>query len=312
MSASTYNEAHPKSVEMTIDEKPALSVVVPTFNNLEILKTCLDSWQRFATDPPVEILVIEDGCSDGTAEYLQTEAQSPWGRRCLRWFHENDVHALRATNRGFRVGRADLLVAWQDDMFVEKPWFVRELVDTFKHYPDIGLLALSRGINFYPLQKPLEVWEDLHDPRHHQDTIGPRPLNWFRLHEVDGVIRPWVLRRQCLDKVGFLDEAFVPDEWDESDLCSRIREAGWKIAIYGYERLGAYRHLGSTTLSKEPSEKLKKRVLPNGKLFRERWSKLIAEKFSRERKTWIRKSSIAGWGHTFWKMSCQLTAWGLH
>jgi GT2 family glycosyltransferase len=287
---------------MAFVEKPALSIIVPTFNNLEVLKSCLDSWRRIVTDPLVEILVIEDGCSDGTAEYLQKEAQSPWGRRCLRWFHENDVHALRATNRGFKEGRADLLVAWQDDMFVEKPWFVPELVRTFRDYPDIGLLTLSRGIDFYPLAKPLEKWEDLHDGRHHVDSIGPRFFNWFRLQEVDGVIRPWVVRRECLEKVGHLDEAYVPDEWDESDLCCRIRQAGWKVAAHSYERLGAYRHLGSSTLSKEPSEKLKKRVFPNGKLFRERWAALIERECSRSRKNWLRRTSLAGWGHTLGRM----------
>ena len=39
-------------------------------------------------------------------------------------------------------------------------------------------------------------------------------------------------------------------EWDEADLCFRIREAGWKIATHGYERAGAYDHLGSSTLKK--------------------------------------------------------------
>ena len=58
------------------------------------------------------------------------------------------------------------------------------------------------------------------------------------------MIRPWVVRRACLDRVGPLDEAFRPTEWDEADLAFRIREAGWKVATCGYERLGAYFHLG--------------------------------------------------------------------
>ena len=40
----------------------------------------------------------------------------------------------------------------------------------------------------------------------------------------------------------------MPTEWDEADLAYRIREAGWKVATCGYERLGAYEHLGSSTL----------------------------------------------------------------
>ena len=67
------------------------------------------------------------------------------------------------------------------------------------------------------------------------------------------MIRPWIVRRACLERVGMLDEAFRPTEWDEADLAFRIRQAGWRVATSGFERLGAYHHLGSTTLGRAPS-----------------------------------------------------------
>lgn len=283
---------------MNSDIKPDLSFVIPTFNNLAILKTCLESWERYRGRHKIELLVIEDGCSDGTADYLREKVNTDWGRRCLRWFHEDDRHALRCTNRGFAEARADLMLAWQDDMYLLKDWFVDELVQTMSVYPEIGLLALSRALNFAHSAEPIHCWEDLHHPKRLTSTIGPRPWNWFRIQEVDGVIRPWVVRRQCLETVGKLDEAFVPDEWDETDLCYRIRQAGWKIAVHGYERVGAYFHLGSSTLTREPSEKLKRRVLPNGKLFYDRWAKTIQMEQHRNRKTWTRKATLPGWLQT--------------
>ena len=66
----------------------------------------------------------------------------------------------------------------------------------------------------------------------------------------------------------------MPTEWDEADLAYRIREAGWKIATCGYERLGGYEHLGSSTLG-ELSDAYKARVLKNGLLFHQRWSHLV-------------------------------------
>ena len=89
------------------------------------------------------------------------------------------------------------------------------------------------------------------------------------------MIRPWVVRRACLERVGLLDEAFRPTEWDEADLACRIREAGWKVATCGYERLGGYYHLGSTTIG-TPSQAYLDRVLKNGRLFHERWDATIA------------------------------------
>src|SRR5262249_54815758 len=80
---------------------PELSVIIPTYNNRKVLERCLDSWERFASDQPVELIVIEDGCKDGTAEWLQVRAQTAWGRRFLRWVHEDDVNQVRCNNRGF-------------------------------------------------------------------------------------------------------------------------------------------------------------------------------------------------------------------
>jgi len=274
---------------------PRLSVVIPTFNNVAVLARCLESWQTYAANEPVEIIVIEDGCRDETPRYLGRLARTSWGERRLRWFHESDLHELRCTNRGLEAARAPLAMAWQDDMFVRAAWFPRELVATFDAYPDLGLLSLSRGLNCLPCADPIERWEDLVDWRRLQSTIGEGVFNWCRLQEVDIVIRPWVVRTACLDAVGRLDPAFVPTEWDEADLCCRIRRAGWKVATHGYERLGAYEHLGSTTISKGFTDAYKQRVLRNGLLFHERWDGVIAAEHPRARRTWWRRSSINGW-----------------
>ena len=63
------------------------------------------------------------------------------------------------------------------------------------------------------------------------------------------MIRPWVVRRACLDRVGVLDEAFVPTGWDEADLAFRIAAGRWRVATHGYERDGAFLHLGSSTFA---------------------------------------------------------------
>lgn len=276
---------------------PALSVVIPTFNNLEVLTKCLESWQTFASDPPVEIVVIEDGCNDGTPGYLRTLAASPWGQSHLRWHHQDDLHELRCTNYGFREAKGALLLTWQDDMFLRSAWLVPELLATFAAYSDLGLLSLSRGLNCAAVDEPIARWEDLIDWRCLQSTIGPAPLNWLRLQEVDAVIRPWAVRRACLDAVGLLDEAFVPTEWDEADLSFRIRRAGWKVATHGYERDAAYHHLGSTTVG-VLSDNYKQRVLRNGRLFHDRWDETIRRDANRVRRTWWRRMSAAGWWWT--------------
>jgi glycosyltransferase involved in cell wall biosynthesis len=279
-----------------------LTIVIPTFNNQVVLRECLSRWQRFGGDD-LEIVVIEDGCKDGTPALLDEIAATPWGQRHLRSLHEEDAHELRCTNRGIAAARGDLVMAWQDDMFLHVPWLVPELRATFEAYPDLGMLSLSRGLNCLPLAEPIERWEDLIDWRRLQSTIGPAPRNWFRLQEVDIVIRPWVVRRACVDRVGPLDEAFRPTEWDEADLACRIRQAGWKVATCGYERLCAYAHLGSTTIGARPSPSYLEKVLRNGRLFHQRWDPMIAQEYGRPRRTWPRRPTFSGWVATARQMT---------
>jgi GT2 family glycosyltransferase len=276
---------------------PEISVVIPTFNNVDVLRTCVAAWREHG-GPRVELVVIEDGCRDGTAAFLEETCRTEWGQRQLRWIHEDDAHELRCTNAGLIAARGTLIMAWQDDMFLRAGWLVPELVRTFQRHEDIGFVSLSRGLLCLPLDEPIDTYAQLIDWRRLQSTIGPMPSNWWRLQEVDAVIRPWVLRRACIDRVGILDEAFRPTEWDEADLAFRIRGAGWGVATCGYERLGAYLHLGSTTLSGSMSPAYLARVLANGKLFHSRWDATIAAQHPRSRRTWPRQADAAGWGAT--------------
>jgi GT2 family glycosyltransferase len=296
----------PSSGVMSVDS-PALSVIIPTFNNVDVLADCLESWRTYAADQAVELIVVEDGCRDATADLLSRTAATAWGRAHLRWFHQEDLHELRCTNAGMREARGALMLAWQDDMLLRARWLVPEIVATFRAYDDLGLLCLSRGLNCHPVDEPIERWEDLIDSRRLESTIGPRPLNWFRLQEVDGVIRPWVVRERCTEVVGLLDEVFAPTEWDETDFCFRIRAAGWRVATHGYERLGAYRHLGSSTLG-ALSDSYKQRVLRNGRLFHERWAGTICATAGRQRRRWWRQTTARGWMWTMARAARALAA----
>ncbi len=268
-----------------------LSVIIPTWNNQPVLRRALESWRKFATGRPIEIIVIADGCRDDTGEYLRSLANDPWATACVRW-RENaeNLNQLVSNNQGFALARGDLMLVWDDDMFLEVDWLVGELIATFDAYPDIGLVSLIRGLNVFPLTHPVQNWADLHKPEHLESTRGPgRVLSYFRLSEVDIVVRPWVVRRAAIEKVGPLDEAYRPIEWDEADLCYRLREAGWKAATCGYERLAAFTHLGSSTIKKIPPLRHQAAVFPNGRLFHERWQPTIIREHPRRRKTWWRR-----------------------
>jgi glycosyltransferase involved in cell wall biosynthesis len=273
---------------------PVLSVVIATHDNLPVLREGLACWRSLAADQPVELLVVEDGCTDGTQEYLDG-LQRNWDGPMLRVLHEADAHELVCTNRGLAEARGELVMSWHDDMFLRAAWLVPELIATFAAYPEIGMLSLSRGLRFPPAADPPATWEESIAWERMESTIGAAPLNWARLTEVDGVMRPWIVRASAVARVGALDEAFRPTEWDESDLAYRIRAAGLLVATHGYERDGAYEHLLSTTYARTPSERRMRLALANAILFHERWAETIRRDSDRPRRSWWRRASPAGW-----------------
>ena len=220
--------------------RPCFSVVIPTFNNVEVLAQCLRSWETHAGGLPVEVIVVEDGCRDATPDYLATMSATPWGRTHLRWLHQTTcTNSAARTPACARHGRVADGVAGRH--VPARPLVRARAGGDVRGLRDLGLSVSEPGAELLPAST-------IRSTRGRTSSTGVasrarsvrRPLNWFRLQEVDGVIRPWVVRRACTDAVGLLDEAFVPTEWDETDLCFRIREAGWRVATHGYERVGAY------------------------------------------------------------------------
>jgi peptidoglycan/xylan/chitin deacetylase (PgdA/CDA1 family) len=89
-----------------------ISVVIPTFNRKDSLVRCLRSLadQTFPVGD-FEVVVVADGCSDGTNEYLRSH-QAPHGLRVL--IQENQGPAA-AQNAGIATARGDIVILIDDD-----------------------------------------------------------------------------------------------------------------------------------------------------------------------------------------------------
>ncbi|WP_214104003.1 glycosyltransferase [Acrocarpospora catenulata] len=85
------------------------SVVIPTYNRVGLLRHTLDSLvgQTLPTDQ-FEVLVVDDGSSDGTAEMVDTFR----GRLNLRYFFQEDegYRAAKARNVGIAAASSDIVV----------------------------------------------------------------------------------------------------------------------------------------------------------------------------------------------------------
>ena len=94
--------------------EPLFSVVVPTFNRRELLTAALDSI-RDQTFTRFEVIVVDDGSSDGTAEYLKS-----LGDR-IQLLTQRNLGPGAARNRGLERARGRY-VAFLDSDDLWFPW----------------------------------------------------------------------------------------------------------------------------------------------------------------------------------------------
>ena len=92
-----------------------VSVIIPTYNRADGVREAVESVLR-QTEPPLEIIVVDDGSTDGTAETLKTYGDS------VRYIYQNNSGAAAARNAGIAASRGDIVAFIDSDCVAEKPW----------------------------------------------------------------------------------------------------------------------------------------------------------------------------------------------
>ena len=116
---------------------PEVSIIIPTYNHGRyILETLASVFGQTFTD--YEIIVVNDGSPDDTAEVLQPLAQS--GR--IRYFEQKNQGQAAARNRGLVEARGEF-IAFLDDDDLWPPEKLQWQVDLLRHRPDAGAVGGS-------------------------------------------------------------------------------------------------------------------------------------------------------------------------
>ena len=130
---------------MTTQHQPYISVIIPTYNRLNLLKETVES-VRHQTFRDFEIIVVNDGSTDGTAKWLDTQG---------------DLKHLDQENKGIATSRNNGAAAAEGEWFAfvdhDDLWAPDKLeiqAEFMKRNPDVGLVA-ARHVRLS--QKPPKV-----------------------------------------------------------------------------------------------------------------------------------------------------------
>ncbi|MEV7147329.1 glycosyltransferase [Streptomyces sp. NPDC093084] len=113
-----------------------VSVIVPAYNEKECIANTLESLAR--STHPIEIVVVDDGSTDGTSEIARAAADR-LGMTDVRILRQENAGKPAALNNGVRSARHDIVVMMDGDTVFE-PETVRHLVQPFAD-PEVGAVA---------------------------------------------------------------------------------------------------------------------------------------------------------------------------
>lgn len=175
------------------------SIVIPTYNHCsDLLQPCIQSIIDFTDLRNVEVIVVANGCTDETAQYVASvQAQYP-GVFKLIW-EDEPLGYTKATNLGIKSAVGEYIVLLNNDTLLlpqnKNDWL------NMLEYPfsdaHVGLVG--------PLQ--------LHDDYADEDV-----LIFFCV----------MIRREVFEQIGLLDEVYSPGGGEDIDFTIRAKRAGWK------------------------------------------------------------------------------------
>ncbi|MGE5235850.1 MAG: polysaccharide pyruvyl transferase CsaB [Acidobacteriota bacterium] len=242
---------------------PLVSVVVVCYGGIELTQECLESLLEGETWPRLEVIAVDNASPDGTAEYLRNlERRDPRVHTVLN--DENRGFAV-ANNQGLSLARGEFLVLLNNDT-VAPPGLLGRLVGHLNRDLSIGLLCPTT--NFCGNEAKVDA-----------DYAGLRGLPAFAARRAQGYAGQTfeletaamycvALRREVLEKVGPLDEAYGVGMFEDDDYSRRIKLAGFRVACAE----DAYvHHVGQSAFAKLPREEYEAIWKRNQAYFEAKW-----------------------------------------
>ncbi|MGD9755388.1 MAG: glycosyltransferase, partial [Acidimicrobiia bacterium] len=207
---------------------PSVSIVIPVFNRADMTERCLRRLARTVDPADVELIVVDNGSTDGSAELVERL----WPGAVVLRNPENRGFA-KGCNQGVRAARAERVVLLNNDTEPCDGW-LEALLGRLDE-ADVGLVAPKllfpdgtiqhAGMSLVEDRKHGLALNAIHD--HYRAPASTAAADRGRdLRLVTGAVL--ALRRATFDAVGGFDEGYW-NGCEDVDLCLALAAAGYRV-----------------------------------------------------------------------------------
>lgn len=203
-----------------------LTVIIPSYNNLEYLKLCYKALRIAA--PTLSVIMYDDGSNDGTLEWLNSLKDDN-----LTVDHsEKRIGHTYLYDYGIRMAKTEYVGILHSDMVVSEDFF-NTLIPLLSEEYIVSGRCVEPPLHGEGAEKIVKDFGMVPEQFRYDDFMEFAKSNVNATTFIPSLFAPWFIHRQAyLDKVGMHDELFAPYGWEDSDLFIRMMKAGFEPRQY--------------------------------------------------------------------------------
>ena len=203
-----------------------LSVIMPVYNREAFVGAALRSLLRQRDAADLDIIVIDDGSTDGSAEVVRSAMDE---NPCIRLFQQPNLGVTRTRNTGLRLLEPETeLVSFLDSDDISPAGRFQADVELFRNDPDLDL-------TYSKMMLVDEIDDERMEPAANSNSITVRGIH----------LSAAIFSRRLVERIGGFDEAF--NQAEDTDYLLRTFESGPRYAMPETVALYYRRHPGNMT-----------------------------------------------------------------
>jgi GT2 family glycosyltransferase len=219
-------------VRLEIRGEPRVSVVIPTRDNVSLLRRCIGSIEGRTTYPNYEVLIVDNESAD--PETLAYLASTP--HRVVRF--EGEFNYSRINNFGVSLAEGEYVLLLNDDTEVVSEGWMEEMLQHAQR-PEVGAVGAKllypngrvqhagvvTGVG-HPWMPGIAVHSHQHYPSDSPGYVGA--LGTLRNYSAV-TAACMMVRKSLFEELGGFDEENLPVSFNDVDLCLRMRQGGYSV-----------------------------------------------------------------------------------
>ncbi len=254
-------------------DRPKSSVIIPLYGRIDFMEYQLAFFSQTLSRDHELIYVLDDPAQRRLTEHLAASCLARFHRPFVLVAMDENLGYAPANNVGLKVARGQYICFLNSDVFPDEPRWLEYMLETAKTDPNIGVVGALLVFEDETIQHDGCTYERL--PEFGDWLFCQHPNKGFLLedhqhvHRVDAVTGACLLlSAEVARAVGGFDEGYVIGDFEDADLCEKVKALGRFCVV---DRRARLYHLERQSMGNQQASWRFNLTLYNAWRFQRRW-----------------------------------------